>query len=138
VIIQSIAGEELEKSKSNSPEDFFTRSSVTFIAGKEQEKTLSVLYLRFFEEKLSDLTPFDSDPLFDVNGRTIHFREIVALVSLMNQPKFQDRHRIYINEEEDFTALFKGTKADELKKMVTTLLSEGHLNVPEAQHTHAE
>lgn len=40
-------GEELQKSQSNTFEDYFNRSEVTYRDGGE-ERTLSVLYLRHF------------------------------------------------------------------------------------------
>lgn len=64
-------GEELQKSQSNTFEDYFNRSEVTYRDGGE-ERTLSVLYLRHFETALLELLPYEGDPPFAVNGRDIY------------------------------------------------------------------
>ncbi|MGM7701733.1 hypothetical protein ACSVDE_08375 [Pseudalkalibacillus sp. Hm43] len=133
MIIHSISGEELEKSKSNSPEEFFTRSEVTFSGEDGKSKTLAVLYVRFFDEKMSEWSPFESDPIFDVKGKSIHMRDVVALIALHKNPDFQHRHRVYINEEEAFAALFKGLDAETITGWVTQLESDGQLNLETAQ-----
>ncbi len=88
-------GEELQKSQSNTFEDYFNRSEVTYRDGGE-ERTLSVLYLRHFEAALLDWLPYESDPLFTVNGRDIHLRDIIALVCLWkNSGVSEAKARLY-------------------------------------------
>ncbi len=126
MIITSIAGKELEKSKSNSPEEFFNRSEVTFLDGKS-EKTLTVLYVRYFDEKISEFSSFKTEELFEVEGRLIHLREAVALLALQAYPEYAKRHRVYINDEVQFASLFKGKEPEALKKMVKNIMVEGRL-----------
>lgn len=133
MIINSISSEELEKSKSNSPEEFFNRSEVTYTDEKGKSKTLSVLYVRFFDEKVSEYTPYDSDPLFEVNGRPIYVRDVVAMLALQKHPEYQSRHRVYINEEESFASLFEGMDISELEEKIMKLETDGQLQLTTAQ-----
>ncbi|MCF6408283.1 hypothetical protein [Pseudalkalibacillus salsuginis] len=128
MIITSIAGKELEKSKSNSPEEFFNRSEVTFLDGKI-EKTLTVLYVRYFDEKISEFSSFETEELFEVEGRVIHLREVVALLALRAYPEFAKRHRVYINDEGQFASLFKVKETETVKKMVQNIMVEGRLEL---------
>ncbi len=133
MMIHSISGEELEKSKSNSPEEFFTRSEVTFSDENGKSKTLAVLYVRFFDEKMSEWSPFESDPIFKVDDKSFHMRDVIALIALHKNPEFQHRHRVYINEEEAFAALFEGLDAETVKGWITQLESDGQLNLEYTQ-----
>ena len=63
MLIKECIGYELEKEKSNTSEDFFNRSEVTFIEDAE-EKTLHVLYVRYFDEIFHEFTPYQQDPIF--------------------------------------------------------------------------
>ncbi|MGP4082140.1 hypothetical protein ACTWQL_19825 [Pseudalkalibacillus sp. R45] len=130
MIITSISGEELEKSKSNSPEEFFNRSEVTFRDGKT-EKTLAVLYVRYFDEKISDLSSFETEELFEIDGRIIHLREIVALLALQTNQAYAKRHRVYINDEQQFATLFNGVDEGSLQEMVNKILNEGGYELTE-------
>ncbi|WP_349407620.1 hypothetical protein [Pseudalkalibacillus sp. SCS-8] len=125
MIITSFEGEVLEKSKSNSPEEFFNRSTVHYKVDKGRIKTLSVLYVRYFEEKMAELTPFEADPIFEVDGKDIHLREVIAIQALINRPELQERTRVYINEESDFATLFDGVDIEALKNIVKTIHSNG-------------
>ncbi len=62
-------GEELQKSRSNTFEDYFNRSEVTYRDGGE-ERTLSVLYLRYFEAALFDLLPYEGARYLRLPGVT--------------------------------------------------------------------
>ncbi|WP_261129201.1 hypothetical protein [Bacillus sp. Marseille-Q3570] len=130
MIITSITGTELEKSKSNSPEEFFNRSEVTFRDGKS-EKTLAVLYVRYFDEKISELSSFETEELFEMDGRIIHLREIVALLALKTNPAYVKRHRVYINDEQQFAALFNDVDAGSIQEMVKKILNEGRYEFTE-------
>ncbi|WP_408006581.1 hypothetical protein ACJROX_17995 [Pseudalkalibacillus sp. A8] len=130
MIITSITGKELEKSKSNSPEEFFNRSEVTFLDGKN-EKTLAVLYVRYFDEKISEFSSFETEELFEVEGRLIHLREIVALLALKAHPEYAKRHRVYINDEVQFASLFKAIEKESLKTMVKKIVADGRLELNE-------
>jgi hypothetical protein len=106
VLIKSCVGYELEKEKSNTSEDFFNRSEVTFMED-HTEKTLAILYVRFFEEKLQEFTPFTANPIYQENGLEINLRDIVALVLLIKNPGFRHRKRVYINNEKEFASYFQ-------------------------------
>ncbi|WP_221565277.1 hypothetical protein [Alkalihalobacillus sp. TS-13] len=130
MIITSINGEELEKSKSNSPEEFFNRSEVTFRDGKS-EKTLAVLYVRYFDEKISELSSFETEELFEMDGRIIHLREIIALLALKTNPAYAKRHRVYINDEQQFAALFNGVDERSIQEIVNKIINEGRYELTE-------
>lgn len=117
VLIKSCVGHELEKEKSNTSEDFFNRSEVTF---KEDntEKTLAILYVRFFEEKLQEFTPFTANPIYQEDGFEINLRDIVALVLLIKNPGFRHRKRVYINNEKEFASYFQDI---DLEKIIDTV-----------------
>ncbi|WP_210365590.1 hypothetical protein [Bacillus sp. REN3] len=106
MIIKQCDGYELEKEKSNTSEDFFNRSEVTFVEdGKE--KKLHVLYVRYFDELISTFTPYEADPVFKAGEREVYFRDLVALACLLTNPGYRHRKRVYINIEEEFAEIFK-------------------------------
>ncbi|NNU84057.1 hypothetical protein ETC05_09405 [Geobacillus sp. BMUD] len=123
-------GEELQKSQSNTFEDYFNRSEVTYRDGGE-ERTLSVLYLRHFEGALLDLLPYESDPLFTANGRDIHLRDIIALVCLWKNPLYRQRKRVYIHDEEELRRYFVEIDAKTLQALVGEWAETGTCRLPE-------
>jgi hypothetical protein len=126
-----LQGYELEKSQSNTFEDYFNRSEVTF---REDgvEKTLHVLYLRYFEESISSFTPYEKNPIFTVSGRDVYFRDIVAFVCLLQNPAFRHRKRVYISEEEEFRRYFAHMEFTKLPDVFASLETNGeyHLTSP--------
>ncbi|PLR84572.1 hypothetical protein CVD25_05075 [Bacillus canaveralius] len=106
MLIKQCKGYELEKEQSNSFEDYFNRSEITFIEGGV-EKTVHVLYVRFFEESMQEFTPFKQDPIFQADSSPVYFRDIVALACLLKNPGFRHRKRIYINNRNEFAAYFQ-------------------------------
>src|SRR5581483_427101 len=96
LLIKECKGYELEKEKSNTSEDFFNRSEITFMENGT-EKTLHVLYVRYFDEIFHEFTPYSSDPIFAEEGQEITFKDIVALVCLLKNPGLRERKRLYIN-----------------------------------------
>lgn len=120
MLIKNCSGYELEKEKPNTSEDFFNRSEVTFIEdGKE--KTLNVLYVRFFEEQISEFTPFESNQVFQVGSRSIEFKDIVAVVCLMKNPGLRHRKRLYISSMVEFASYFKDVNFDKVESMFHSL-----------------
>ncbi|WP_419881251.1 hypothetical protein ACN6MY_17025 [Peribacillus sp. B-H-3] len=109
-------GYELEKEKSNSPEEFFNRSAVRYIEGGA-EKTLTVLYLRYFDGLMEKYTPYKANPLFQCSGRDVCLSDIAALVCLMADSGFKERKRVYVNSEEDFFGYFKTADFHLLQKI---------------------
>ncbi|AGT32604.1 hypothetical protein M493_11780 [Geobacillus genomosp. 3] len=122
-------GEELQKSQSNTFEDYFNRSEVTYRDGGE-ERTLSVLYLRHFETALFDLLPYEGDPLFTAAGRDIHLREIVALVCLWKNPAYRQRRRVYIRDEGELCRYFAAVDAKTLQALVSEWAASGACRLP--------
>jgi hypothetical protein len=124
VIISGFTGYELEKAQPNTSEDFFNRSEVTYtIDGVE--KQLSVLYVRFFDEKITELTPFTEDPLFKVGEKEVTLKDVVALVCLLKDPSLTQRKRIYISEQDAFSPYFQHVSLEELKGIAEQILNIG-------------
>ncbi|MFT4413156.1 hypothetical protein ACLM5H_04765 [Fredinandcohnia humi] len=126
--IKHITGYELEKSKSNTFEDFFNRSEVTFVEDGE-EKTFHVLYLRHFDEQFSSFTPFKEDPIFTFDSKEVHFKDIVALVCLLKNPGYRHRKRLYCNNQREFEDHFKGIQFDKLQTLVNQLTQQNHFEL---------
>ncbi|MBB6283297.1 hypothetical protein [Geobacillus subterraneus] len=122
-------GEELQKSQSNTFEDYFNRSEVTYRDGGE-ERTLSVLYLRHFEAALLDLLPYEGDPLFTAAGRDIHLRDIVALVCLWQNPAYRQRRRVYIHDEDELRRCFAAIDGQTLQALVSEWAATGACRLP--------
>lgn len=118
-------GEELQKSQSNTFEDYFNRSEVTYRDGGE-ERTLSVLYLRHFEAALLDWLPYESDPLFTANGR-----DIIAFVCLWKNPAYRKRKRVYIHGEEELRRYFAALDTEALEALVGEWAETGACRLPE-------
>lgn len=118
--LKECKGYELEKALPNTSEDFFSRSEVTFIEGGT-EKTLHVLYVRYFEQLKGTITPFEEDPIFQVGSRDVFFRDIVAVVSLLKNPELRHRKRIYINTEKEFKNVFQDFDYAKLKMIFESL-----------------
>lgn len=115
--IKEIKGYELEKSKKNTSEDLFNQSEVTY-EEDGVEKTLKVLYLRYFDEIKGELTPFKEDPVFEVGSKSINFKDIVALCFLVKNPELKNRKKVYMNSKEHFAAYFKDIDINEIQKMI--------------------
>lgn len=116
VLINQCSGYELEKEKSNTSEDFFNRSEVTF-EDEGEEKTLHVLYLRYFDEMFNEFTPYQQDPIFD----EVEFKDIVALVCLIKNPGLRHRKRVYINSKHEFAAYFQDIDFNKLPEIFQSL-----------------
>ncbi|MBI0576205.1 hypothetical protein IEC97_02430 [Neobacillus cucumis] len=116
MLINQSGGYELEKEKSNTSEDFFNRSEVTFV-DEGEEKTLHVLYLRYFDEMFNEFTPYQQDPIFD----EVEFKEIVALVCLIKNLGLRHRKRVYINSKHEFAAYFQDIDFNKLPEIFQSL-----------------
>ncbi|KXY31768.1 hypothetical protein AT269_24080 [Bacillus cereus] len=123
MIIIGYAGYELEKAKPNTSEDFFNRSEVTYTLNN-QEKTFSVLYVRYFEEILQEITPFEGNPVYKVEEQDVYLRDIVAIACLVKDKELRAQKRLYLNEVTDFQRYFdEGTVVK-----VQEILAELHKN----------
>ncbi|CAH0181675.1 hypothetical protein SRABI96_01447 [Peribacillus sp. Bi96] len=113
-------GFELEKEKSNSPEEFFNRSVIQYVKdGKE--KTLNVLYLRYFDEMVSRFTPYPANPIFKSFNRDIYLADIIAMVCLLKDPSLINRKRIYINSEKELASYFENIDFEKLEKVFISI-----------------
>jgi hypothetical protein len=117
LLIKDCIGYELEKEKSNTSEDFFNRSEVTFI-DESKEKTLHVLYVRYFDEFLQEFTPYQQNPIFTKDNIQVTFKDIVALVCLIKNPGLRNRKRLYINSKQEFASYFQDIDFEKLTEIV--------------------
>lgn len=99
--IYNCHGYELVKAQSNTSEDFFNRSEVEY-EYNGQKFTTSVLYVRFFEEQLPEMSEVKTTVFYDNGEESIYFRDLVALAFIIHNPSFRGRKRIYINEINEF------------------------------------
>ncbi|PGS47563.1 hypothetical protein [Bacillus sp. AFS041924] len=118
MLIYNSHGYELVKAQPNTSEDFFNRSEVEYEYNGQKIVT-SVLYVRFFEEKLSEvselnLTSFNSEELVD-------FRDVVALALIIKNPDYRGRKRIYINELDQFVKELQGVDFDKVVGYVRSI-----------------
>lgn len=113
-------GYELEKEKSNTSEDFFNRSEITYI-DDGVEKTLHVLYVRYFDEHFTEFTPYKQDPIFVTDERQVTFKDIVALVCLLKNPGLRQRKRLYLSDQQEFFAYFKEINFEKLAEILQAL-----------------
>ncbi|RFU69045.1 hypothetical protein [Bacillus sp. V59.32b] len=120
MIIKDCRGYELEKAQSNTPEDFFNQSEVTYIENGE-EKTLHVLYVRYFDEFAKEFTPYSANPLFTAGGKEIYLYDIAAIVCLLKNPDFRTRKRVYINTKKEFASYFERVNFDKLPEVFEAL-----------------
>ncbi|MGG0716638.1 hypothetical protein ABE096_03440 [Robertmurraya massiliosenegalensis] len=120
MFITDCKGYELEKTKSNTSEDFFNKSGVTF---KDEgiEKTFQVLYLRYFDDFFSEFTPYQEEPIFEAGSMSVDFKDIVALVCLIKHPEFRTRKRVYINTKVEFSSLFKDLDFGKIESIFESL-----------------
>ncbi|RTR30377.1 hypothetical protein EKG37_12795 [Robertmurraya yapensis] len=123
MFIKSCSGYELEKEKPNTSEDFFNRSEVTF-QEDGSEKTLQVLYLRYFDEVMGEFTPYQQDPLFQIGDRAVSFKDIVAIVCLIKNPGFRHRKRVYFNSKHEFSSFFKDVDYEKIKTIFEGLVHQ--------------
>lgn len=124
LIIKKCYGYELEKEKKNTSEDFFNRSEVTFVENGK-EKTLHVLYVRYFDEKFSELTPFTEDPVLTIGEKQYEFKDIVALACLMKNKALRKRKRVYISSENEFADYFKDVPVEQIFDVLRGLEEKG-------------
>lgn len=128
MLIKECNGYELEKEQSNTSEDFFNRSEVTFIENGE-EKTLHVLYVRYFDEKFTEFTPYKVDPVLKQGGIEVSFKDIVALVCLIKNPGLRNRKRVYINSQPEFAAYFQDINYDKLAEIVLAVKEQKNFEI---------
>ncbi|KIQ94411.1 hypothetical protein LH47_01529 [Anoxybacillus thermarum] len=122
--IVSCHGYELQKAQPNTSEDFFNRSEVTFVDDDGVERTLHVLYVRYFDERFFEWTPYEQDPVFQAGGKDVYFKDIVALVCLLVDPSLRTRKRVYISEEEELRRHFSSIDFAKLPEIFESLAKQ--------------
>nr|WP_263325856.1 hypothetical protein [Neobacillus sp. Marseille-Q6967] len=128
MLIKECNGYELEKEQSNTSEDFFNRSEVTFIENGE-ERTLHVLYVRYFDEIFTEFTPYEKDPVLIQGGIEVFFKDIVALVCLIKNPGLRNRKRVYINSKPEFAVYFQDINYDKLTEIVLAVKQKKNFEI---------
>ncbi|HYK74645.1 MAG TPA: hypothetical protein VEV44_16240 [Pseudoneobacillus sp.] len=128
MIIKECKGYELEKEKPNTSEDYFNRSEITYVEDGV-EKNLHVLYVRFYEENFKQYTPFEENPIFNVNGKEIYIKDIVALFCLLKNPGLRHRKRLYINTEKEFRFYFQEMNFEKIKELLTDLNGKNQVEI---------
>ncbi|QKE71764.1 hypothetical protein HPK19_02650 [Arthrobacter citreus] len=113
MLIYNCHGYELVKAQPNTSEDFFNRSEVEYEYNGQKIVT-SVLYVRFFEEKLSEFSALEATRLFENENLSVDFRDIVALALIIKNPDYRGRKRIYINELDQFSKELQGVDFDKV------------------------
>lgn len=134
--ITEIKGYELEKAQSNTSEDFFNRSEVTFEDEGEQ-RTFHVLYIRYFDETFAEFIPNmqqNENPIFELENEQISFKDLVAITCLIKNPSFRQRKRIYINTKEELAGYFEGINIPKLKEIFESLKRKGEYNLTSPLH----
>ena len=134
MIIKQFSGYELTKAQPNTSEDYFNRSEVTYITNGE-ERTLHVLYVRYFEEQLQQFTPFAGNPVFQIENEDIAFKDIAALACLLHDPNMISRKRVYINTTEEFAPYFDVHAVERLKEIAAECRKNGSVLVKEENKT---
>lgn len=125
LIIKHAEGVELEKEKPNTSEDFFNRSIVTYEDGGN-EKELQVLYVRYFDEQAHEFSFFQENEGIEVGNRTISFKDIVALVCLLQNPSLKEKKRIYINNIKDFQKYFVNVEKEKILDIFQEISTKGY------------
>jgi len=129
-------GYELEKAQPNTSEDFFNRSEVTFEDDGE-EKTLHVLYIRYYDETFAESIPTmrgETDPIFNIGEKQITFKDLVAITCLIKNPSFRHRKRIYINTQEELAGYFEGVNIPKIREIFEGIHNKGGYQLTSPLH----
>ena len=118
--ILSCIGYELLKEKPNSPEDFFNRSIVTY-KHNGKIKEFQVIYIRYFEEVLLQTENEEISQIKELLTVDYTLKDIIALLTLLQNPGFQERKRVYINSESTFLAIFKNIRFTQIKEILNNM-----------------
>ena len=90
----------------------------------DKERTFSVLYVRYFEEVVQEITPFEGNPVCKVENQDIYLRDIVAICCLLKENELRMQKRLYLNNIEEFQQYFD----EEIVVKVQEILAELHKN----------
>ena len=124
MFIKRIRGYELEKEKSNTSEDFFNRSEVEFVEDGKV-RTIHLLYVRYFDEKIAEHAPFGQESNSAGDGSKTAYKDMAALAWLLQHPEARHRKRIYINSEREYAELFNHLDASKFLDLVRRIEVDG-------------
>ncbi|MHC0036063.1 hypothetical protein [Pseudoneobacillus sp. C159] len=133
MIIKECKGYELVKEKPNTSEDYFNRSEITYVEDGVQ-KNLHILFVRYYEENYKRLTPFEVNPVFQVNGNDFYIRDFMALICLLKNPGLRHRKRLYINTEKEFQYYFQDIDFDKVKQLLSDLTRNQQVEIKSPIH----
>ncbi|UOY93519.1 hypothetical protein MUG87_05185 [Ectobacillus sp. JY-23] len=117
--VKEIGGYELVKAQSNTSEDFFNRSFVTYVHNGE-ERTFFVLYLRYFEEQILQQADF-SHMLTFIKQYNLKLKETFALICLLKTPMLMERKRLYISTIDEFVSYLTEEPIDKAIRITADL-----------------
>ncbi|WP_270179109.1 hypothetical protein [Alkalihalobacillus sp. CinArs1] len=106
--IKQIVGGELEKERSNSPEDAFSRMTVTY-ESNGAEKNFSVLYPTVFESKVIEE---------EILGGESFLKEKIALCFFERYP---ERKRLYISDADEFIDVIKSSDLEGIQSSLNRI-----------------
>lgn len=130
--ITSCKGKWLEKTIKTSPEDSFVRSTVIYKDDKGKEKEFHLLYIGFFEKAVLEASPYEEDVAFDVNGNNVYFRDLTALIALLQNPSYQNQRRVYVYDQEQFNSLFDNVDYSKVEDVAKEIITKGHYNIDQS------
>lgn len=97
----NVTGGQLEKDRSNSPEDSFSRCTVTYEANGD-EKHFSVLYPLIFEDKAKDEGLFTSD------------EPVPEMIAVCFFERYPERKRVYVSDEAEFLEALRAMDKEQI------------------------
>ncbi|SET89024.1 hypothetical protein SAMN05421676_11042 [Salinibacillus kushneri] len=102
--IKGFKGRQLEKSVPASPEDGFIRSEVAYI-DNGFEKEFHMVYLEYFDQKFSEVTPYENNPIISFHNYRYEFKDVAALAVLLTYPQYKHQKRLYVPDWDQFVSL---------------------------------
>ncbi|MDG4656049.1 hypothetical protein P6P90_01750 [Ectobacillus antri] len=117
--VKEIGGYELVKAQSNTSEDFFNRSFVTYVHN-DKERTFFVLYLRYFEEQILQQADF-SHILVLIKQYNLRLKETFALICLLKTSMLIERKRLYITTIDEFVSYLTEDSIDKAIRITADL-----------------
>jgi len=121
--ILEFGGIEMQKESKTSFQDYFNESFL-WIEDQGKKRRFSIVYLRYFEEKMDLFTPFKENPILSYGDKEYHLRDVLALIYFLRFPKNRGRKRLYIPNGEDFANIFIGATKKEVEEMLIGVFKE--------------
>ncbi len=119
--ILNFGGFEMEKEMKTSFQDYFNESYLE-IMDQGRKRRFTIVYLRYFEEKMEDYTPFTGNPICTLNGRGYNLRDVFALIFFWKHPEKRKRKRIYISNGDEFSDSLKDVRKEWVEELIVHAL----------------